>query len=105
MTICPSPMTVTQPRQPRYDLLLIIFVLSIVVNNLSYVIVATIKFNQIKQNLCLQQPSQIMKGQLITPLRSGAKKSWLLDDDKQLYRRNAEYRKGRYIISFVNPFT
>ena len=96
----------TQPRQPRYDLLLlIIFVLSIVVNNLSYVNVATIKFNQIKQNLCLQQPSQIMKGQLITPLRSGAKKSWLLDDDKQLYRRNAEYRKGRYIISFVNPFT
>ena len=41
----------------------------------------------------------------VTPLRSGAKKSWLLDDDKQLYRRNGEYQKGMDIISFVNPFT
>ena len=49
----------TQPRQPRFDILLIIIVvLSIVVNNLSYVNVATIKLSKIKHNLCLQEPSQ-----------------------------------------------
>jgi hypothetical protein len=45
-----------------------------------------------------QQPSQVMKCTLVRPLRSGAKKCWLLDDDHYLYKRNGDYKAGTICI-------
>jgi hypothetical protein len=36
----------------------------------------------------------VMRATLVRPLRSGAKNSWLLDDDHYLYKRNGDYKKG-----------
>ena len=53
-------------------------------------------------NHSLQQPSQIMKGTLIKPLRGGAKRSWLLDEEQYLYRRDGDYKKGNFKYNYAS---
>jgi hypothetical protein len=38
---------------------------------------------------------------LVWPLRSGAKKAWLLDDNHYLYRRNGENKAGIVLINIL----
>lgn len=35
---------------------------------------------------------------LVRPLRSGAKKCWLKDDDHYLYKRNGDYKAGTICV-------
>ena len=43
-----------------------------------------------------------MKGTLIKPLRGGAKRSWLLDDEQYLYHRDGDYKKGNFKYNYAS---